>query len=281
MRISVIWAPIFTLCFASLASAQGTAVSAAPVSAAPVGPPSAQPAAPAAVAPAAPQSPPVQPGGVGSEAVPSAQPAAAPAGTAEAPVNAPLTSAPPAAAAPKLAPFVDWYQPGPRDPRLPSAAEAEHKRHHATARAALYGMVDSHAFVLGRVSGVGTEIRVGMSGRYLGFTLGTYLPTADVSIGADFFRHSGWRVAGSQAHALWLLAPTIEPRVFFSPRFDANSGQRTVVALGTSLFGVRLTHGHCLVDLRLPRIDGWVMPFTTRTSGAMSLGGSLVVGYDF
>ena len=146
---------------------------------------------------------------------------------------------------------------------------------------ALYGMVDSHAFVLGRLSGVGTEIRVGASGRYVGLTLGTYLPTADVSLGVDFFRHSGWRAAGSGTHALWLLAPTLEPRVFFSPRFDVNAGQRTIVAVGSSLFGVRLTHGHCLVDLRLPRVDGWVMPFTSRTSGAMSLGASLVLGYDF
>jgi len=265
MRISVIGAPLFTLCVASLSWAQNPA-SMTPQAGTPP---------PPSVAPPVPATPPAP-----SELKPQAAAASPPAAPSAAPAASAASVAPATPSEPKADAVVDWYQPGPRDPRLPPHG-AEHWRHRDLTRMAAYGMVDGHSFVLGRVSGVGTELRVGASGRYVGLTLGTYLPTADVSIGADFFRHSGWRAAGSGARALWLLAPTLEPRVFFSPRFDAGAGQRTIVALGSSLFGLRLTHEHCLVDLRLPRVDGWVMPFTSRTSGAMSVGASLVLGYAF
>ena len=267
MRISVIWAPLFMLSAVSAAWAQAPAGAAAP------------PSPPSAASAEAPP-PPAVPASTTSPASPSSAPA--PAAPAVAAPSVPPTPQPEAAGGPSVANVSDWYVPHHHwDPHLPGPVEVERQRRKDTARHAVYLMSDVHGFVLGRISGVGSEWRVGIGGRYVGFTLGTYFPTADVSVGLDFFRHSGWRMSGTATHGVWLLAPTLEPRVFFSPRFNAHAGERTIVAVGSSLIGVRLTAGRWLFDLRLPRVDGWVMPFTERTSGAMSVGGSLLAGYDF
>jgi hypothetical protein len=138
-------------------------------------------------------------------------------------------------------------------------------------------LYDLHGFVHGPVEGLGHELRVYFGGRYAGITAGVFLPNGRFELGADFLRHSGFVLGGSDAQrGFAYLLPTLEPRVIF-----AGDSERTTLVVGSALAGLRYFRLPFAVDVRLPRVDIWGAPFTERRNAALSFGGSIAASYVF
>jgi hypothetical protein len=106
-----------------------------------------------------------------------------------------------------------------------------------------------------------------------------YFPTASVDLGLDFGRHWGFRLYSTSDERLEIsyLLPTLEVRVLFAGKLQSEP----VLALGSSLVGLRIAEFPFAVDLRFPRIDTWTLASTRSSSVGSSLGGSVVGSFAF
>ena len=156
-----------------------------------------------------------------------------------------------------------WYEPSMLDPKLPEQAPAKPPSLHTVGVS-----YQIHGFLAGRPEGAGQSLEISFGNKHVAGTLGTYIPSARISLGVDVGRNWGFPISESKKCSLAYMLPSIEARAYLRLDFPTTP----ILQLGSST-GVRLMYGAFGYDLR-PRVDVWADP-NARGSVALSVGGSL------
>jgi hypothetical protein len=195
---------------------------------------------------------------------------------AGAPTEAPVAKAAPAHEE-SGASKTTWYEPKPDDPRLPEKESGPSARSAPLNIGVAY---DIRGFVSGRPEGTAHEIRALVGKGLVAGSLGIHIPSARIGLGVEIGRHWGIPLGVSVRRSeLFLAWPTCEPRLLLSPSAGDQVWKSAVLAIGTSGFGLRAARLPFVLEIRLPTLHIFGMPFNGRGSAAVAAGAALVAYY--
>lgn len=184
-------------------------------------------------------------------------------------------------------PETHWLAPPPGGPEHNPGAPRDfemrrgwERRHHRGHRAFFTATYSPLGFVAGNPEGVGHELRLSFGIPAVGGSIGVYFPDQRLVTGLEFLKH--WGVSLGSAQKVFLMLPTVEPRLLWRMQSGEPAAQRVALAVGTALTGIRWTEGRWVIDFRVPRLDVWTMPSSRHSEDrpwALSLGASLSLSF--